>query len=55
MYDILIKNGTVIDGGGVKGKFRADVGISGGVIASIGNPTNAQAKKVIDEELTRSS
>src|SRR3989338_7467968 len=48
MYDILIKNGTVIDGCGVKGKFRADVGISGGVIASIGNPTNAQAKKAID-------
>jgi N-acyl-D-aspartate/D-glutamate deacylase len=35
MYDILIKNGTVIDGTGAPG-FAADVAIREGKIAAIG-------------------
>src|SRR3954452_8517416 len=34
-YDLVIRNGTVIDGSGV-GSFRADVGIVGGAIAFVG-------------------
>ncbi len=48
MYDVLIKNGTILDGSGVKSKFKADVALSGGVISRIGNLGGAQAKKVID-------
>src|SRR3954463_7524496 len=34
-YDLVIRNGTVIDGSGL-GSFRADVGIVGGAIAFVG-------------------
>ena len=34
-YDLIIRNGTVIDGSGQPG-FRADVGVSGSKIAAIG-------------------
>lgn len=47
-YDLLIKNGTVIDGSGMP-RYRADVGISNGKIASIGK-IREQAKAVIDAE-----
>ncbi len=46
MYDILIKNGTVIDGSGADG-FVADVAICGGKIAAIGLNLG-EAAKVID-------
>src|SRR5713101_9599442 len=46
MYDLLIKNGTVIDGTGVP-RYRADVAMNGGKIAAIGKVTDG-AKKVID-------
>jgi N-acyl-D-aspartate/D-glutamate deacylase len=45
-YDVLIKNGTVVDGTGVA-SFRADVAIAGGKIAAIGKVTEG-AKRVID-------
>ncbi len=45
-YDLLIKNGTVVDGTGSKPK-RADVAIANGKIAEIGNVTEG-AKKTID-------
>ncbi len=45
-YDLLIKNGTVVDGTGAAGR-RADVGIANGQIAKIGKITEG-AKKTID-------
>jgi N-acyl-D-amino-acid deacylase len=45
--DLLIKNGTVIDGSG-KPMFRADVGIRSGKIAAIGDLTDCEAPKIID-------
>lgn len=45
-YDLLIKNGTVVDGTGVP-RYRADVAVAGGQIAAIGKVTEG-AKKVID-------
>ena len=45
-YDLLIKNGTVVDGTGAP-RFRADVAIAGDRIAAIGNIKEG-AKRVID-------
>ena len=47
-YDLLIRNGTVIDGSGLP-RFRADVGIVQGKIAAIGRLRDS-AKEVIDAE-----
>ncbi len=46
-YEILIKNGSVVEGTG-KPKFNADIGINGGKIKAIGKLTNAKADKVVD-------
>src|SRR5215210_739651 len=45
-YDVLIKNGTVVDGVGTS-RYHADVAVSDGKIAAIGKITDG-AKKVID-------
>lgn len=45
-YDVLIKNGTVVDGTGAA-PVRADVAIAGGKIAAIGKVTEG-AKRTID-------
>lgn len=45
--DILIKNGRVIDGSGLK-EFLADVGIKDGKIVEIGNLNSVDAEMVID-------
>ena len=45
-YDLLIKNGTVVDGTGAP-RYRADVAVANGQIAEIGKITTG-AKKVID-------
>ncbi len=47
-YDLIIKNGTVIDGSGLP-RFRADVGIAHGKVATIGKIRD-RAKEVIDAE-----
>lgn len=47
-YDLLIKNGTVIDGSGMP-RFRADVGVMHGKIAAIGK-IRERAKQVLDAE-----
>src|SRR5437899_1499588 len=47
-YDILIKNGTVIDGTGAPAR-RADVGIVGGKIVEVGELSGA-ARKTIDAD-----
>jgi N-acyl-D-amino-acid deacylase len=46
-FDLLIKNGTIIDGSGRPG-YRADVGLKGDRIVRIGRLPNAQAARVID-------
>jgi N-acyl-D-aspartate/D-glutamate deacylase len=46
-FDILIKNGRIIDGSGAPA-FTADMGIAGGRIAAYGNLTGADAGRVID-------
>ena len=48
-YDLIIQNGTVIDGSGMP-RFRADVGIVDGKIASIGRIRGESAKEVVDAE-----
>jgi N-acyl-D-amino-acid deacylase len=47
MYDIIIKNGTIIDGTGEK-MFPGDVGIKEDKIKEIGNLQNDNAEKIID-------
>ncbi len=45
-FDLLIKNGTIVDGTG-KASYIADIGIIGGLIADIGN-LDSSADRVID-------
>ena len=47
-YDLVVKNGTVIDGSGSPG-YRADVGVVDGKIAAIGR-INESAKQTIDAD-----
>ena len=46
-FDLLIRNGKVIDGSGNPG-FRADIGSVGGKIAAIGRFDSKDAKRTID-------
>jgi N-acyl-D-amino-acid deacylase len=47
-YDLIIKNGTVVDGSGMP-RFRADVGVIQGKIASIGR-IRESARETLDAE-----
>ncbi|KKT86960.1 MAG: Amidohydrolase 3 [Candidatus Moranbacteria bacterium GW2011_GWC2_45_10] len=47
MYDILIKNGTIVDGTG-NPMYKGDVGIKDGLIKEIGDLHNENAEKIID-------
>ncbi len=46
MYDLVIRNGTVVDGTGLP-RYRADVGVSGNRIAAIGR-ISSRGKEEID-------
>jgi len=46
-FDLLLRNGLVVDGSGAEG-FRADVGIRGGKIIRVGDLSKAGAKRTID-------
>jgi N-acyl-D-amino-acid deacylase len=46
-YDVVIRNGHIIDGTGSPW-YSGDIGIRGGRIATIGNLTSAPAKQIID-------
>ena len=45
MYDLIIRNGTVIDGTGAD-RFEADIGIRGGKIARVGRITENAANEI---------
>ena len=47
MFDVLIRNGRVVDGTGLPW-FAADVGIAHGKITAVGSLRNATAKQVVD-------
>ena len=47
-YDLLIKNGLIVDGSGMPA-FRGDVGVKDGKIAEIGK-LSSPAKKTIDAD-----
>jgi N-acyl-D-amino-acid deacylase len=47
MFDVLIKNGTVVDGSG-NPRFQADVGVENGRITLVGAAGNAEAREIID-------
>jgi N-acyl-D-amino-acid deacylase len=47
-YDLIIRNGTIIDGSGLP-RYQGDVGITQGRVASIGKITDS-AREVIDAE-----
>ncbi len=49
MYDILIKNGIIIDGNNKKG-FNADIAIKKDRVKKIGNLNNAKAKIVVNAQ-----
>jgi N-acyl-D-amino-acid deacylase len=48
-YDLVIRNGTVIDGSGLP-RYAADVGVKGGKITTIGRIRGESARDVIDAE-----
>ncbi len=49
MFDVIIKNGQVIDGTGSE-RFRADVGIKGDKIVKIGEMSGEESSRVIDAD-----
>ena len=46
-YNIIIKNGQIVDGSGNK-SYKGDIGVNADTIAAIGDLNNATADKVID-------
>ncbi|MEK9174902.1 MAG: amidohydrolase family protein, partial [Patescibacteria group bacterium] len=47
-FDVLIKNGSVVDGTGKRPAYKADIGIAGDKIFDMGNIAKAKAKTEID-------
>jgi N-acyl-D-aspartate/D-glutamate deacylase len=48
-FDLIIRGGTIVDGAGMPG-YRADIGVSDGIIAEIGDLGGETATEVIDAE-----
>lgn len=48
-FDILIKNGTIVDGTG-ENRFKADVGITGNSLTAIGDLNGKTAAKILNAE-----
>jgi N-acyl-D-aspartate/D-glutamate deacylase len=48
-YDLIVRGGTIVDGSGLPG-YRADLGVSDGMIAAIGDLKGQAAKQTIDAE-----
>ncbi|XOV82239.1 MAG: amidohydrolase family protein [bacterium] len=49
MYDIVVKDGLIVDGSGMPG-YRSDLGIKAGKVAHIGRIDAAQGQQVIDAQ-----
>ena len=49
MFDLIIKDGTVIDGTGSPG-VKTDIAISDGRISDIGNFDSSEAKEIVNAE-----
>ena len=49
MFDLLIRQGRIIDGTGCR-SFVGDVGIRGGVISEVGCSVTGRAERVLDAE-----
>jgi N-acyl-D-aspartate/D-glutamate deacylase len=49
MYDIVVKNGLIVDGSGMPG-YRSDLGIKAGKVAHIGRIEDAEGSQVIDAQ-----
>ena len=47
MYDLLIKNGTIVDGTGAP-RFKGDVAVENGLIAKIAPVICEPAKRILD-------
>jgi N-acyl-D-amino-acid deacylase len=50
VFDLILKNGRVVDGSG-NPWFKADVGIKDGKIAAVGNLTGAEAAQSVDVQM----
>jgi N-acyl-D-aspartate/D-glutamate deacylase len=48
-YDVIVRNGTIVDGSGLPG-YRADLGIADGMIVAIGDLKGQHARETIDAE-----
>lgn len=49
MHDLLIRNGTLVDGTGSPSR-RADVAVSGGVVTAVGEDASGPARRTVDAE-----
>jgi N-acyl-D-aspartate/D-glutamate deacylase len=49
MYDVIIRNGTVVDGTG-RPRFRGDIAIRDGVLVQVGGVVDGEAAEVIDAD-----
>lgn len=49
MFDLVIKNGTIVDGTG-RSQYRGDVAIADGVLVQVGGTVTGEAREVIDAD-----